>query len=383
MTKNGLYLHIPFCKSKCFYCDFYSVSQTGLKEEWLEALLLELKTEPVFLGTERPVLRTVYFGGGTPSQLTFTEFERIFAAISLHFDLATCEEITLEANPDDLTPLYIAMLRSLPFNRISIGVQSFSDTELMAINRRHTAAAAAEAIMECSRQGFDNISLDLMYGLPGQTLESFLVSVRQAVALPVKHISSYSLSWEEGSVLYSKLQNGELKQASEEISEACFFGMKDVLEKAGFEHYELSNFALEGFRSKHNSSYWDGSSYLGVGPGAHSYNGLVRRFNPPSLKRYNEGVKKGLDFRETETLDNTINYNDFIITRLRTLQGLNLSELAAEFGAEKYAYCKENAFRSLQNSTLELVGDWLRLTRKGLFISDAVMSDLMEVYEKN
>ena len=381
MAKNGLYLHIPFCKSKCFYCDFYSVSQTSLKEEWLEALLLELSVEPAFLGTERPVLRTIYFGGGTPSLLTFDEFVQIFASIEANFDLSECEEITLEANPDDLTPSYVEMLRRLPFNRISIGVQSFDDVELRAINRRHTASAAAEAILECSRQGFSNISLDLMYGLPGQTMESFLSSVTKAVTLPVQHISSYSLSWEEGSVLYAKLQKGDLKQASEELSEACFFGMKDLLEKAGFEHYELSNFALSGFFSKHNSSYWDGSSYLGVGPGAHSYNGLVRRFNPPSLKRYIEGLKQGLDFREMEELDVASKYNDFIITRLRTMQGLNLPELAAEFGAEKYAYCRENASRSLQNGTLEQAGDWLRLTRKGLFISDAVMSDLLEVYE--
>jgi len=379
VTKNGLYLHIPFCKSKCFYCDFYSVSETSLKEEWLDALLLELKTEPVFLGTEKPVLRTVYFGGGTPSQLSFNEFEQIFSSIEANFDLSTCEEITLEANPDDLTPSYIAMLRRLPFNRISIGVQSFDDAELRAINRRHTASAAAEVVLECYRQGFSNISLDLMYGLPGQTVESFLDSVRQAVSLPVKHISSYSLSWEEGSVLYSKWQRGELKQASEEISEACFFGMMEVLEKAGFKQYELSNFALEGFHSKHNSSYWDGSHYLGVGPGAHSYNGLVRRFNPPSLKRYIEGVRQGLDFRETEELDTATKYNDVIITRLRTMQGLNITELSAKFGSEKLAYCLKNAAISIRNGNLEQMGDWLRLTRKGLFVSDAVMSDLLEV----
>lgn len=379
MTKNGLYLHIPFCKSKCFYCDFYSVEQTGLKEEWLEALLLELNVEPAFLGTERPVLRTIYFGGGTPSQLSFGEFSQIFASIEANFDLSECEEITLEANPDDLTPAYIAMLRRLPFNRISIGVQSFDDAELRAINRRHTASAAAEAILECSRQGFSNISLDLMYGLPGQTVESFLHSVRQAVSLPVKHISSYSLSWEEGSVLYSKLQSGELKQASEELSETCFFGMKDLLEKAAFEQYELSNFALKGFQSKHNSSYWDGSHYLGVGPGAHSYNGLVRRFNPPSLKRYIEGVRQGLDFRETEELDTATQYNDFIITRLRTMQGLNITELSVKFGSEKLAYCLENAALSIRSGTLEQMGDWIRLTRKGLFVSDAVMSDLLDV----
>lgn len=379
MTINGLYLHIPFCKSKCFYCDFYSVSETGLKEEWLDALLLELNVEPAFLGTERPVLRTIYFGGGTPSQLTLAEFERIFEAIKANFDLSACEEITLEANPDDLTPAYIAMLRCLPFNRISIGVQSFDDIELKAINRRHTADAAAEAIRSCARQGFGNISLDLMYGLPGQTLASFEASLAKAVSLPVQHISSYALSWEEGSVLYGKLQSGALKEAPEELSEACFFLLKEALEKAGFEHYELSNFAKPGFRSKHNSSYWDGSNYLGVGPGAHSYNGLVRRFNPPSLKRYIAGVVKGSDFRETEELKTETKYNDFIITRLRTKQGLNVVELNALFGAEKTAYCLRNAASSLRNGCLEQVGEWLRLTRKGLFVSDSVMSDLLEV----
>jgi len=375
----GLYLHIPFCKSKCYYCDFYSVSQSSLKEAWLEALIKELKIEPVFLGTEKPVLRTIYFGGGTPSQLTFNELQLIFAAIETNFDLSKCEEITLEANPDDLTPSYISMLRGLPFNRISIGVQSFDDAELLAINRRHTAAAAVEAIQECSRQGFSNISLDLMYGLPGQTVDSFLKSLQQAIALPVQHVSSYSLSWEEGSVLYSKLQSGELKQADEELSEACFFQMKDVLEKAGFEHYELSNFALTGFRSKHNSSYWDGSKYLGVGPGAHSYNGLVRRFNPLSLKRYIDGIMQGLDFRESEELDAMTAYNDFIITRLRTIQGINMKDLANRFGVKMLDYCRKNASVSLQNETLRLEGDWLRLTRKGLFVSDSVMSDLLDI----
>ncbi len=379
MSINGLYLHIPFCKSKCFYCDFYSVSNSGMREEWLKALLEELRMEPAFLGTERPVLRTVYFGGGTPSQLSLDEFEQIFASIQAYFDLSACEEITLEANPDDLSPSYITMLRRLPFNRISIGVQSFDDSELRAINRRHTAVAAAEAILECSRQGFDNISLDLMYGLPGQTLESFKMSLQKAISLPVQHISSYSLSWEEGSVLYAKLQSGALKQADEDFSEACFFLMKELLEAAGFEHYELSNFSLPGFHSKHNASYWDGSLYLGVGPGAHSYNGLVRRFNQPSLKRYVEGVGKGSDFRDIEILDADTKYNDFIITRLRTLKGMSLSELFLLFGSIKMDYCLENASISLQNGTLERTGDWLRLTRKGLFVSDTVMSDLLQV----
>lgn len=379
MNKNGLYLHIPFCKTKCHYCDFYSVSETGLRVQWLNAILQELQNESAFLGTERPVLRSIYFGGGTPSQLSREEFEQLFTAISAFYDLTACEEITLEANPDDLTPDYIADLCRLPFNRISIGVQSFVDAELQALNRRHTAASASEAIRACAQQGFENISLDLMYGLPGQTLESFDYSLQQALMLPVQHLSSYSLSWEEGSVLYAKLQSGVLKQADEEFSESCFFLMKELLESAGFEHYELSNFALKGFVSKHNSSYWDGSHYLGVGPGAHSYNGLVRRFNPPSLKRYVEGVLGGLDFRETEDLSDSTRYNDFIITRLRTMQGLDLRELEATYGSDRRAFCLKNASKSMQHGLLERVDEQLKLTRKGLFVSDSVMSDLLDV----
>jgi oxygen-independent coproporphyrinogen-3 oxidase len=340
---------------------------------------LELRSERVFLGAERPTLRTIYFGGGTPSQLSHDEFKSIFKVIAECYDLSACEEITLEANPDDLTPMYIADLRRLPFNRISIGVQSFDDRELEALNRRHSAEAAAEAIRTCAEQGFDNISLDLMYGLPGQTLEHFADSLQSALKLPVQHISSYSLSWEEGSVLYAKLQSGVLQQASEEFSEACFFLMKDCLEGAGFEHYELSNFAKPGFRSKHNSSYWDGSHYLGVGPGAHSYNGAERRFNLPSIKRYIQGIRQCSDVCESEELDDSTRYNDFIITRLRTMQGLDLRELRTVYGSAMEDYCLQNASKSLRSGTLELVGDRLRLTRKGLFVSDSVMSDLLEV----
>jgi oxygen-independent coproporphyrinogen-3 oxidase len=337
------------------------------------------RQEKPFLGSKRPALRTIYFGGGTPSLLDKEDFENIFFTIEANYDISSCEEITLEANPDDLSPDYIRMLRQLPFNRISIGVQSFLDNELVAINRRHSADQAVLAIRRCKEMGFDNISLDLMYGLPGQTLESFRISIDKALELPVRHISSYALSWEEGSVLFQKREQGLLVQMEDEILETCYFELVKRLEVAGFIQYELSNFALPGSESRHNSSYWCGLSYLGVGPGAHSYNGAVRRMNVHSIEQYIGGMKADKPFRETEELDLNERYNDFIITRLRTASGLILDELAALFGNEKLQFCLENAKKSLGNGQLVIEDGRLRLERKAYFIADLIMSDLLWV----
>lgn len=379
MERSGLYIHIPFCKSKCFYCDFFSVSQLGRKKELIEALLLEIEAEKSFLGVERPFLRTIYFGGGTPSMLEKADFELIFQAIANHYDLSRCEEITLEANPDDLNPEYIRMLRELPFNRISIGCQSFIDAELTAINRRHTARQAVEAIENCHKLGIENISLDLMYGLPGQTIESFRASIDVAVHLPVTHISSYALSWEEGSVLFKKREQGLLVQTDDDVLEACYFELIERLKAKNFIQYELSNFARPGFESKHNSSYWSGVSYLGIGPGAHSYNGDVRRMNVQSIGKYIAGMTEGKPSRDTEILTFGEKYNDFVITRLRTTSGVCLNELSRNFGQDKYNYCLENAAKSLNNGFLVVTDHCIRLQEKGYFIADSIFSDLLWV----
>jgi putative oxygen-independent coproporphyrinogen III oxidase len=380
MKSSGLYIHVPFCKSKCYYCDFFSVPQLSRKKELIDALLFEIKTEKLFLGKEiYPALRTIYFGGGTPSLLDKDDFKKIFDTIKENYDISFCEEITLEANPDDLNPYYIRMLREFPFNRISIGVQSFLDNELTAINRRHSAGQASKAIENCNEFGFNNISLDLMYGLPGQTLESFRMSIDAALKLPVTHISSYALSWEEGSVLYKKREQGLLVQTDDEILESCYFELIERLNAGKFIQYELSNFSLPGFESKHNASYWSGVSYLGVGPGSHSYNGLVRRMNVCSIDKYISGVSKGKLCREAETLDSDTRYNDFIITRMRTIKGICLSELSKLFGLERYLYCMESAAKSLANGFLTIVDDHLRLQKKGYFIADNILSDLIWV----
>jgi len=376
---SGLYIHIPFCKSKCFYCDFFSIPQLERKKELVQALMLEIKTERSFFGSERPALRTIYFGGGTPSLLNQEDFGNIFRTIRENYDLSPCEEITLEANPDDLKPDYIRMLRGFPFNRISIGVQSFQDEELKLINRRHSALQAAEAVENCRRLGFDNISIDLMYGLPGQTMDSFTKSIERAVTLPVKHISSYALSWEEGSVLYRKREQGLLVQTEDEILEACYFKLIERLESEHFMQYELSNFAISGFESKHNFAYWDGTLYLGIGPGAHSYNGDARRMNVHSVEKYIQGMDDQKPFRETEILDAGTKYNDFIITRLRIVNGLDLTELFRLFGRKMHEYCLENAAKSLKNGFLDIRDNHLILQKKGYFIADNILSDLLWV----
>ncbi|MDP4277133.1 MAG: radical SAM family heme chaperone HemW [Bacteroidota bacterium] len=379
MNGSGLYIHVPFCRSKCYYCDFYSVAALSKKAAVVEALALEIGREAVFLNSEKPQVRTIYFGGGTPSLLDASDFSRLFDAISDTYNIVACEEITLEANPDDLTPEYIQLLRQFPFNRISIGVQSLNDKELKLINRRHTASEAMEAVRLCKAGGFDNISIDLMYGLPGQTPESFEQTVCQALTLPVTHISSYALSWEEGSVLFHKLKKGVLKEASDEWLETCYFRLNRWLQSAGFIRYELSNFSLPGYESRHNSSYWNGTAYLGVGPGAHSYNGVERRYNEPSIDAYLEGIHSGNPARKTEILDDNTNYNDFVMTRLRTTPGISMAELEHLFGVSKKNYCLSNAKRSLDNGLLVYENDRLKLDDKGLFIADAICSDLIWV----
>lgn len=377
MNPAGLYLHIPFCKTKCHYCDFYSDTNMSWKNDFVKALANEMKMETGFLNDVKPAIRTIYFGGGTPSLLDENDFSKIFSAISENFDISMCNEITMEANPDDLSTEYVEMLKKFPFNRISIGIQSLNDNELVAINRRHNANQAKEAVFTCHKAGFDNISIDLMYGLPGQSIESFGQTIDMAMKLPVKHISSYALSWEEGSVLYSKLQKGELKQASDEFLETCYFQLNSILMSRDFLRYELSNFSLPGYESKHNSSYWDGTYYLGLGPGAHSYNGIVRRVNISSVKKYISGVSSGIPVRETELLDLNDKYNDFIMTRIRTTGGVLMQELEHLFGISKRYYCMSNARKSLKNGLLIYENNCLKLDVKGLFVADSVCSDLI------
>lgn len=373
----GIYLHVPFCKTRCIYCDFYSTTMTDQKKHYVDALCKELEQRKSYL-KEEPI-ETIYFGGGTPSQLTSDEFNVIFETIQKLYDIENCKEITLEANPDDLKPEYIAELSKLPFNRISIGIQTFNDRTLKLLKRRHTAEQAIEAVANCRKAGFKNISIDLMYGLPDETDESWLSDLRQAISLNVDHVSAYHLIYEEGTALWKMRDSHKVEETDEEHSLSFFASMIDELAKAGYEHYEISNFCKPGFHSRHNSSYWIGSIYLGCGPSAHSYNGTNRQWNTASLKDYTKGIENNTPYFEIEEFNIQTRYNDLIITSLRTIWGLSLDKVENEFGRERLEYCLSNAQQYLITGKLEVRENVLYITEKGVFVSDGIMSDLLWV----
>ena len=373
----GIYIHVPFCQSRCAYCDFYSTTLLAHREAYVEAVCRELQHRQSELKGE-PV-KTLYFGGGTPSTLSIEELKKILAAIfhlsSLNFQL---EEITLEANPDDLTEEYVKGLRTLPINRVSLGIQSFHDRTLRLVGRRHTAREAIDAVRRLQQAGLTNISIDLIYGLPGESLDDWAYSLDQAIALGVKHISAYHLTYEEGTRLWRMQEQGLVTPIDEEQSIRSFELLREKLLAAGYEHYEISNFALPGYHSRHNSSYWQGIIYLGIGPGAHSYDGNNRRWNLSSLTDY-IATPQGDDVpHEVEHLTTDERYDERIITELRTAQGINLTGLKADFGERYHTHCLRCATPYIERGQLIHTEDnRLRLTPESILVSDAVMRDLL------
>lgn len=372
----GIYIHIPFCKTRCVYCDFYKETDESKIKVFAEALCAEALrrknevTEPV---------KTVYFGGGTPSRLDNQAFAEIFETLFSHFPIEEDAEITLEANPDDLSEEYIHLLRKLPFNRISIGIQSFDDGELKFLSRRHSARQAIQAVKLCRQAGFENISIDLMYGLPGQTPGMWEKSLRQACELDVWHISAYHLIYEKQTRLYALLQKGSVRPVTDEASTEMFSMLIDTLAQNGFEHYEISNFAKSKKYSIHNTSYWKNEKYIGLGPSAHSYDGENRSWNIASLEKYITAIQSGELLQETEKLTFTQKYNEFILTGLRTMWGVDLNLLKEKFGQELFDYCLQNARKFIREGFLVSKDNSLIMNRKGIFISDGIMSELMRV----
>ena len=373
----GIYIHVPFCQSRCAYCDFYSTTLLAHREAYVEAVCRELQHRQSELKGE-PV-KTLYFGGGTPSTLSIEELKKILAAIfhlsSLNFQL---EEITLEANPDDLTEEYVQDLRTLPINRVSLGIQSFHDRTLRLVGRRHTAREAIDAVHRLQQAGITNISIDLIYGLPGESLDDWAYSLDQAIALGVKHISAYHLTYEEGTRLWRMQEQGLVTPIDEEQSVRSFELLREKLLAAGYEHYEISNFALPGYHSRHNSSYWQGTPYLGIGPGAHSYDGNNRRWNLSSLTDY-IATPHGEDVpHEVEHLTTDERYDERIITELRTAQGIDLTGLKADFGDTYHTHCMSCAAPYIERGQLIHTADnRLHLTPESILVSDAVMRDLL------
>lgn len=373
----GLYIHIPFCKRKCLYCDFYSCTDLSVKDAYVDALVDEMSLRRKYITK----VDTIYFGGGTPSLMSAKDFVRIFSSINKLFDLSNCAEITVEINPDDITPEYADALAELPFNRVSIGIQTFDDDELHFLNRRHDALQAVEAVKRCQDAGFTNISIDLIYGLPGQTLSSWDKNLECALALGVPHISAYHLIYEENTPITQLKDTGKIIPVDEDTSLLLFSRLIERLSVSGYEHYEISNFSLPGYRSRHNSSYWDGTAYLGLGPFAHSYNGCdEREWNIASLPAYLEGIRNRSPRITSERLDLPTRYNEYIITRLRTKEGFLSSELERRFGKELFAYCLRQAERYIASGMLlREENDRIRLSEKGIFVSDSIMCDLMKV----
>ena len=373
-SPTGLYIHVPFCEKRCVYCSFYS---TVHGKEERDAFVRTLAKELAFRHNDAPI-STLYFGGGTPSQLDDEEMEAVFSAIHRHCVLSPHAEITFEANPDDISQQKVVHLRQLGVNRISLGVQSFDDTRLSFLNRRHTAQQALDAIDILRTKGIENISIDLIFGLPGQQLTDWNKELAQAFELPITHLSAYSLMYEKGTPLYYARERGAVKECDEETSLSMFQKLCTSAQCAGFEQYEISNFARPGYRSRHNSSYWHGIPYLGLGPGAHSYDGKnCRRVNDYSLRRYMEAerAKTFADVPHTlEKLSADECYDELICTRLRTCEGLSLQEVPASRRSALLRMARPH----IDGGRLELDADnHLRLTASGIFVSDDVMSDLM------
>lgn len=374
----GIYIHIPFCKSRCIYCGFYSTTNKELKERYVDALIREIhmrKDDFARLGTSLSPssTSTVYFGGGTPSSLSVCDIERIVGALESTFN-GTPSEVTLEMNPDDVTKDYIKAVRQMGINRISMGIQTFDDSRLQFIRRRHNASQAEKAVMTIREEGIHNVSIDLMFGFPNQTMDEWVTDIDKAIALHPTHISAYSLMYEEDTPLFHMLQKGEINQIDDETSLAMYTELINRLTANGYEHYEISNFAMPGYRSVHNSSYWHDTPYLGFGAAAHSYNKDTRSWNIPDLKKYIEPIESGVLPSESEVIDADTHYNDLITTALRTREGLNLDDLPQKYRE----YALVNARKSISEHLLEATDSHIRLTREGLFVSDMVMSELIK-----
>ena len=366
----GLYIHIPFCKSRCVYCGFYSTTGLALREKYTDAICKELSMR----GSKASV-STIYLGGGTPSQLSIAQLKQVFDAIYIYNKVEKDAEVTIEMNPDDVTEELATVLRQLGVNRVSMGAQTFNDERLRFLRRRHTAQQVHQAVETLRQAGFRNISIDLMYGFPNETLEDWEADINEALSLDVEHISTYCLMYEEGTPLYQLLEQGKVSEIDEELERQMYDTLIDRLEAVGYEHYEISNFARTGFRSRHNSSYWKGIPYVGIGAAAHSYDLKTRSWNIADIHQYIAGIEKGQRFFESETLDEATRYNDTVTVALRTCEGLDLSKLTPQ----QRTYCLANAQRHLDAQLLKLEDDYLSLTREGLFISDMIMSDLIMV----
>ena len=373
----GIYIHIPFCKQRCTYCDFYTQVAPHLIPDLVDAIVKELHLRKDYL--KNAAIETIYFGGGTPSVLSFSQFDSIFRAINELFEVNEDAEITFEANPDDLTPEFLSSISPLPFNRVSIGIQSFDDEDLKRVNRRHSGLQAINAVKACQAHGFENISVDLIYGLPSQSLEAWNKQLDTAFKLNVQHISVYGLTYEEGTRLWKQREIGKVNVVADDEMISMYEVLLAKMKENGFEAYEISNFSLPGYRSRHNSAYWQINPYLGIGPSAHSFDGTSRQWNISSNKKFINALNTGENFFEKEELSQNDRYNDYVMVSLRTTEGISLKYIEENFGANFVNYCIMNAEKFIQSNKLKFDNNKIYLSYKGIQISNMIISELMHV----
>ncbi|HET8752839.1 MAG TPA: radical SAM family heme chaperone HemW [Salinimicrobium sp.] len=371
----GIYLHIPFCKQACHYCDFHFSTSLKKKGELVDALCTELQLRKDEIPRE---IETIYFGGGTPSLLEAEELQQIFETIYANYKVSDNPEITLEANPDDLSEEKIKMLGNSPVNRLSIGVQSFFEEDLKLMNRAHNAAEALDSI-SLAKKYFQNISIDLIYGVPGMSEERWKKNLEITLDLGVPHVSSYALTVEPKTVLKKMIETGKIAAVEDLLAGNHYEILTETMEKAGFDNYEFSNFGKPGFFSRNNTAYWFGKPYLGIGPSAHSFDGNSRKWNVSNNTLYIKSIQKGQIPAEIEELSTADRYNEYVMTRLRTKWGISISEVEEKFGSEYKNYLLKESKKGILDKLLELNGDRLYVSKKGKFLSDGVASELFWV----
>jgi oxygen-independent coproporphyrinogen-3 oxidase len=370
---SGVYIHIPFCKQACHYCDFHFSTSLKKKDEMVLALANEMELRAIEFKDE--VVETIYFGGGTPSILEIQDLRFLIDEVYRNYTVSENPEITVEANPDDLTETRITELSHNRINRLSIGIQSFFEDDLKLMNRAHNSAEAKKCL-EIATKYFDNISIDLIYGVPNMSNEKWLQNIETALSFNVPHISSYALTVEPKTALHSFIQKGIIPPPDDEVAQEHFHLLVDKLEENEFIHYELSNFGKTTYFSKNNSSYWLGKKYIGIGPSAHSYNGISRSWNISNNTLYLKSISENILPSETETLTKTDRYNEYVMTGLRTIWGISLDRIETEFGKTYLDYLNKQSYNYIEDHLLFIDDNILRTTKIGKFLSDGIASDL-------
>jgi len=374
---GAVYIHIPFCKQACHYCDFHFSTSMKKKDEMVLALAKEMRLRKSEVSE---VIETIYFGGGTPSVLTLEEINFLIGEVYSNFKVAENPEITLEANPDDLSEKRIVELSKSKINRLSIGIQSFFEDDLKMMNRAHNSAEAKKSL-EIATKYFDNISIDLIYGIPGLTNEMWKENIETALSFGVPHISSYALTVEPKTALKKLIQTGKISEPKDDVAQEHFQILVDTLQENGFIHYELSNFGKENYFSRNNSAYWLGKKYLGIGPSAHSYDGISRSWNIANNSIYLREIAENKLPNEIEILSKEDRYNEYVMTGLRTIWGISLDRIEEEFGGDFLNYLLKQAEKFLADDLLSIEENILKTTRKGKFLADGIASDLFFIGE--